>query len=246
MGFKKPSSHPILSLCLATLSCASFGFVVTSRHLGFAISRHAFIETSAADSKCNPNAARQVSNSPLPQSAQPPMVSVTSSTHSFRNAQQHERVRAEACAYRHYCARKDNKPPPSSKPSPTLQLVQEGFAHRQAAQILTFYASRKLHFDAINVRHWLCLLKRRYVERPRDAICRCPIILAQRAESFEDRSAANTQWMIAKGLTHVHIGCVFSKAPFLLVVTLANMEAVEAWLSRELNWNSAIITLAQS
>lgn len=118
------------------------------------------------------------------------------------------------------------------------QLLQEGFTFIQAARILSYLSNRKRPLDIENVRQWLQLLRKNHVQKPLSAMAKCPIIIEHRAHKVQVKAAAVAQWMQQKELTTVKFGQILSKWPALLVMTFANLEAVEAWLSSELNWTS--------
>lgn len=132
------------------------------------------------------------------------------------------------------------QPPPGDAEydlSPTSQLLYVGFTIKQAERILTLYASRKRPLDIKNVREWLDLLRQCHVEWPTNALSKHPIMLSNRAENLESRSKETLHRLSRFGLTNVGIGQLLSKWPGLLIVTVGNLEAVEAWLSIELHWS---------
>lgn len=124
------------------------------------------------------------------------------------------------------------------KASATTQLFQEGFSDKQASRILSYLSARRLSFRIMNVKHWLHLLHQCHVVRPNDAISQHPIILEKKAATMQAKAAATVLWISKNGLTDIEIGELLCKRPEMLNVTLANLEAVDAWLSSKLSWTA--------
>lgn len=124
------------------------------------------------------------------------------------------------------------------------KLVELGFTEEEAARVISYHTSRKLHVNIQNVQAWLQLLHRHHVEFACQVVSKRPLILTSKAVTAAINAEGIMEWLSKLGVEPNVVPSLISEVPMLLTVRHATPAAVTEWLHTKLSWTSSTVIVA--